>query len=56
MARLVLGESALPKERQVTLQAYAPTWLDHIKEVCEPTTFDDYKKRLDQWILPDDVT
>ena len=53
-ARLALGQSALdPPKSNVTLQAYATPWLDHIKQVRKHTTHEDYKKRLNQWILPE---
>lgn len=41
-ARLALGQSALdPPKSNVTLQAYATTWLDHIKQVRKHTTYED---------------
>ena len=53
-ARLALGQNAFERPHtNVTLQAYASTWLDHIRQVRKHTTHDDYKKRLDQWILTD---
>ncbi len=52
-ARLALGEAALPPTQQVTtLESYASKWLAHIEQVRKHTTHEDYKKRLDQWILP----
>ena len=53
-ARLALGQMAFDRPHStVTLQAYATTWLDHIGQVRKHTTHADYKKRLDQWILPE---
>jgi integrase len=52
-ARLALGQSALPSAvAGTTFKDYATTWLEHIKQVRKHTTHADYKKRLDQWILP----
>ncbi len=53
-ARLALGQMAFEGAHStMTLQSYAATWLDHIKQVRKHTTYDDYKKRLNQWILPE---
>jgi len=51
-ARLALGQNTFERPHtNVTLQGYASTWLDHIRQIRKHTTYDDYKKRLDQWIL-----
>ena len=52
-ARLALGQGAFQSDQAgITLQTYAEGWLEHIKQVRKHTTHADYKKRLDQWILP----
>ena len=51
-ARLALGQVALPERETITLAEYAETWLDHVGQIRKHTTHDDYKKRLDRWILP----
>lgn len=53
-ARLALGQIAFDRPHPtVTLEAYASTWWDHIRQVRKHTTHDDYTKRLNQWILPE---
>jgi len=53
-ARLALGQMAFERSHAtMTLQGYAATWLDHIKQIRKHTTHDDYTKRLTQWILPE---
>ena len=52
-ARLALGQAGLPIDRaHVTLEDYAATWLEQIKQIRKPNTYVDYVKRLKQWILP----
>ena len=52
-ARLALGSERFPQRSPAPRsQAYAHIWLEHIKQVRKQTTHADYKKRLDQWILP----
>ncbi len=52
-ARLALGQSAFPAEGSDRVLAdYAATWLEYIRQVRKPNTTRDYRKRLDQWILP----
>jgi integrase len=52
-ARLALGQSAFQSEQAgVILETYAVNWLEHIGQVRKHTTYADYKKRFDQWILP----
>lgn len=51
--RLALGQTAFPSDHaSLTLEDYAATWLEQVKQIRKHTTYANYTKRLQLWILP----